>query len=174
MSFPWFGKKPDPTPDPLVKSAQDLIKAANVIGITSYTQFAIELPIVNKINTEQWDWVFTVATVFIAVNRLHSLNLENSTEDKLLKIISQNLASWKPDALAGYDDCKTFFDRTYDALAKSSEYKSDDQFLASDALGSWMAWNLLGHASESEDERKLVRMAGAFVVHSFFDWWPLT
>lgn len=170
MNFSLFSKKPDP----LVKSAEDLIKAANVLGITSYTRLAIELPIVNKVNTEQWDWVFTVASVFIATTRLHSLKLEGPREDKILEIISQNLASWKPDGLAGFDDCKMFFDRTYDALAGRNEYKADNQFLASDALGSWMAWNLLGHASESEDERKLVRIAGAFVVHSFFDWWETT
>ena len=89
MNFSWFSKKPDP----LVKSAEDLIKAANVLGITSYTRFAIELPIINKVKTEQWDWVFTVAGVFIATTRLHSLKLEGPREDKILEIISQNLAS---------------------------------------------------------------------------------
>lgn len=167
MNFSWFARKPDP----LLKSAENLIDAANIMGISSYTQFATDLPIINEINTEQWDWVFTIAGVFAAATRLNALDFERSRKEKILEIISRKLAAWKPDGLAGFEDCKAFFERTYDGLATMDAYESDSRFLASDSLGSWMAWNLLGRAPKSEDERKLIRMTGAFVIHSFFDWW---
>jgi hypothetical protein len=36
-----------------------------------------------------------------------------------------------------------------------------------------MVWNILGHSPESEDERKLNRLVGISVTHTFFDWWKL-
>ena len=170
MNFPWLHKKPDP----LLERAENLINAANILGIGSYTDFSADLPIVNKIDTEHWDWVFTIAGVFVADSRLNTDDLEGSRKQQIHDLIMQKLASWKPDGLGGLHDCKIFFERTYDSLAKINEYKSDPQFLSSDCLGAWMAWNLLGHAPESDDERKLSRMAGAFVTRSFRDWWKIT
>lgn len=160
-------------PDPLLRMAEELIDAANVLGISSYTQFADQLQIIRKFDTEQWDWVFTISGVFIAATRLNTLDLESSRKEKILEIAAQKLAAWKPDGLAGFEDCKAFFERTYDGLAIMDEYRRDPQFLSSDAIGAWMAWNLLGHAPESEDERKLTRLVGISVTHTFFDWWKL-
>ncbi|MBX3348168.1 MAG: hypothetical protein KF747_05420 [Nitrospira sp.] len=165
--FSWFSKKPDP----IFQQAETLVSAANILGISSYTKFADDLPIVNSIETEHWDWVFTIAGVFVALTRLNAMNLESNTKEKVLEIVGHKLGDWKPDGLAGFEDCKTFFDRTYDNLAKMDHYRSDNRFLASDSLGGWMTWNLLGHAPESEDERGLIRTTGSFVTHSFFGWW---
>jgi hypothetical protein len=171
MNLSWFPKKPDP----LLERAENLINAANILGIGSYTDLSANLPIVNNIDTEQWDWVFTIAGVFIAATRLNTLDLESSRKEKILETVAQKLAAWKPDGLAGFEDCKAFFERTCDSLAMTDEYKSDPRFLSSDSLGMWMTWNLIKHAPESsEDERKLIRTAGGFVVHSFFDWWKIT
>lgn len=160
-------------PDPLLRSAEGLVGAANVIGVTSYTQFGGELQIIYKIDTEQWDWVFTIAGVFIAATRLNNLDVESSRQEKILEVVAKKLAAWKPDGLAGFEDCKAFFERTYDGLATLDEYRRDPQLLASDSIGAWMAWNLLGHAPESEDEKKLIRLVGISVTHAFFDWWKL-
>jgi|CXWL01.1.fsa_nt_gi hypothetical protein len=170
MNFSWFRKKPDP----LLERAENLINAASILGIGSYTDFSADLSIVNKIDTEQWDWVFTIAGVFVADTRLNTDGLEASRKQQIHDLIMQKLASWKPDGLGGLHDCKAFFERTYESLAKMNEYRADPQFLSSDCLGAWMVWNLLGHAPESEDERKLSRMAGAFVTRSFVDWWKIT
>ncbi len=165
--FSWLSRKPDP----IFQKAETLLGAANILGISSCTKFSDDLPIVNDIETEHWDWVFTIAGVFVAVTRLNAMDLESHTKEKILEIVGHKLAAWKPDGLAGFKDCKTFFDRTYDGLARMDHYRSDDRFLASDSLGSWMAWNLLGRAPESKEERDLIRMTGSFVSHSFFDWW---
>lgn len=160
-------------PDPLLRTAEELVDAANVLGVSSYTQFATEQQIIYKIGTEQWDWVSTIAGVFVAATRLNTLDLESSRKEKILEIVTLKLAAWKPDGLGGFDDCKAFFERTYDGLAIMDEYRCDPRFLSSDSIGAWMAWNLLGHAPESEDEKRLIRLVGAFVTHTFFDWWKV-
>ena len=48
------------------------------------------------------------------------------------------------------------------------------QYLAADALGAWIAANLLGHLPTTDDEGKLAHVVGAFVVHAFFDWWDVS
>ena len=57
------------------------------------------------------------------------------------------------------------FERTFDALT-STQHKS--RFIASDSIGSWIVWTLLGRSPEAEDERKLVRAIGVSVGHIFF------
>jgi hypothetical protein len=160
-------------PDPLLRKAEGLVDAANVLGVSSYTQFADELQIIYKIDTEQWDWVFTIAGVFMAATRLSNIDLESSRQEKILEVVAQKLTAWKPDGFAGFEDCKAFFERTYDRLAITDEYRRDPRFLSSDAIGAWMVWNLLGHSPESEDERKLNRLVGISVTHTFFDWLKL-
>ena len=70
-----------------------------------------------------------------------------------------------------FEDCREFFNRTYDGLASELPYKDDPTYLATDALGSWIVWNLFDHAPESTQERQLVRVLGGLVIHSFFRWW---
>jgi len=172
MNLSWFRKKPDP----LLERAGNLINAANILRIGSYTDLSAELPIVNNIDTEQWDWVFTIAWVFVAVNPLNTNadDLETSTKEKIREVNTQKLAAWKPDGLEGLQDCQTYFKKTYERLAMLDSYKSDSRFLSSDSLGMWMTWNLIKHAPESEDERKLSRMTGAFVANAFVDWWKIS
>jgi hypothetical protein len=133
-----------------------------------------DLLIVKNFSKEQWVWVVTIAGVFLALTRLDSLDLENSRKERILEVVKQKLAAWKSDGDAGFQDCRAFVDKTHDRLAMTDEYKSNIRLLASDCLGSWMAWNLLGHTPESEAERNLLRMAGGFVAAVFFDWWQQT
>ncbi|MDP3092119.1 MAG: hypothetical protein Q8N04_15705 [Nitrospira sp.] len=172
MNFSWFRKKPDP----LLERAENLINAANILGIGSYTDLSAKLPIVNNIDTEQWDWVFTIAGVFVAVNRLNSNanRIEASTKEEIHDVVTQKLAAWKPDGLGGLQDCQAFFKKTYEQLSTLDSYKSDPSLLISDSLGMWMTWNLIKHAPESEDERKLARMTGAFAFHAFVNWWKIS
>jgi hypothetical protein len=167
--FSIFGR--EVKPDPLITAAEDLVDTANILAVSSYTKLITDLPSIPKIDTEQWDWVFTIAAVFVAINRLNSANIDRTKKDKVLEIITRKLKGWKPDAIGGFDDCRMLYNKTYDRLASLDQYKSDPQFLSSDSLGNWIAWNLLGHAPQSEDEMKLTRLSGAFVARSFCNWW---
>jgi hypothetical protein len=157
--------------DPLLKSAEQLVDAAKILGVSRYTQFAKELPVIYEIDEEQWDWVFVISCVVIATTQLMSLGVDESRQTKILEVIGNKLAAWKPDGIAGVSDCKAFFERTYDDLAKLDEYKQDPRFLASDSIGAWMAWNLLQRSPSTDEEQKLPRLVGGAVTNSFFDWW---
>jgi hypothetical protein len=160
-----------PKPERLLDSADRLVQAATMLGISSYSQFAKELPVIYKIDSEHWDWVFTIAGVFIAASRLNDVGVEASRQEQVLEVVAKKLSAWKPDGMAGFEDCKAFFERTYDGLAELDEYKRDPRFLAADSIGAWMAWNLLKRPASTGEERKLVRLVGTTVTHTFFAWW---
>ncbi len=121
--------------DPLLQTAEQLVDAASIFAVGSYTQIANLLPLVNDIKTEQWDFVVTVAGVFTSATRLNNLKIPEEREEQLMEIVASRLSEWNPDGIAGFEDCKDFFDHTYNALASLKEYKQEPQFLASDAVG---------------------------------------
>ena len=101
-------------------------------------------------------------------------------EPDILRVLSRSLetdgyavacARSGAEGIAAFEDCKAFFDRTYDALERDTAYRDQPEFLGADAIGSWIVWNLVGHAPDSTDERRLVRVLGSLVTHSFFTWW---
>jgi hypothetical protein len=81
---------------------------------------------------------------------------------------TQEFNAWDRDAIRAFDDCKQLFDREYDRL---NAIGHDSQFLASDALGSWIVWNALGKQPITMEEITLVRGVGAITTHAFFNWW---
>lgn len=91
-----------------------------------------------------------------------------SKKDALLDAVTRELIGHYPDGPDACEDCPKFVDRTYDGLA---QVRSDPTFLFSDSLGSWVVWNLYGHAAESEEEGQLVRIVGGLLVHGFVKWW---
>ncbi len=159
--------------DVLIKDrASQLVGAANIAAITSWTSFSKQLPRVKNIAPEQWDFFVTVAGVFIAVRRLHQSDISESSLDSAAEIIIDKLTAWRPDARAAFEDCHAFYDRTYDGLSGPDGYEGANRaFIASDSVGAWIVWNLLGRAPDGGDERQLVRGVGVCVVHSFFSWW---
>jgi hypothetical protein len=155
----------------LIENAERLPSAAKILAIGSYTEFLNEYPIIGQINPEHWDFVLTVAGIFVAVSQLNHENISKKDKDSLLDIVTNAAIEIYPDSIDACDDCRLFVDRTYDGLNKKNEYEDNPQFLFSDSLGGWIVWNLLGHAPANEDERKLIRVLGAFLVHSFISWW---
>jgi len=88
-----------------------------------------------------------------------------------MDVVARSLADWSPqNGIRGFEDCKAMFERNFDALTRSQH---EPRFVASDALGMWIVWNLLERAPAAEEERKLVRVVGAAVVHHFFSWWSI-
>jgi hypothetical protein len=158
--------------DPLIERAERLVQVANASAITAFTPLLDRFPALKQVDTQQWDFVVTLAGVFIAATRLVNLRLQKSREQALLKKVAEGLAQWDAaNGIRGYEDCQSFFDRTADALEKSGH---DQRFVASDAIGAWVVWNLFGGPPGSEGERALVRAIGASVTHGFFRWWEDT
>jgi hypothetical protein len=155
---------------PLVKQAAALVQVANANAITAFVPMLERFPALKGANTQRWDFFMTIAGVFIAATRLVNLRFEKSREQALLQKVAEGLAQWDAaDGISGYEDCQSFFDRTADALEKSGH---DQRFVASDALGAWVVWNLFGGPpGDSEEARALIRGIGVSVTHIFFKWW---
>ena len=66
-----FGEKQDP----LLKRAGDLVPFAEINAIGMFTPMLGRFTILHQVKTEQWDFVLTVAGVFMAATRLTNLNL---------------------------------------------------------------------------------------------------
>jgi hypothetical protein len=173
-----FGRfrKADHATTELQRKAETLVSMAHAMTVGSYTIFAERLPVIYGFGTEQWDFLLTVAKVFVAINALEQLDLPSSVEEELLDTIAGHLSSWESNAAAAVEDCRAFVVKTRDGLARLDEYRQDDRFLGADAVGLWIAWNLLERAPapEAEQERGLIRLLGLSATHGFGTWWEAT
>ena len=80
----------------------------------------------------------------------------------------ERLEQWEPDAIDGFEDCKILFESEYDRLTKA---RHEPKFVASDAVGKWIFWNIIGHPPQTNEDGMLVRTLGTMVIHTFFTWW---
>jgi hypothetical protein len=155
--------------DPLLKRAADLVSFAEVNAIGMFTPLLERFPFLRQVDTEQWDFFLTVAYVFMASYRLTDLHLGDTREGKLMEVVTEHLSRWKPDGIRGFENCKELFYRECDSLAAAGH---ENRFVASDAVGLWIVWNILGRQPKTDEERMLVRTTGVMVTHTFtFDWW---
>jgi hypothetical protein len=155
----------------LIENGDKLPSTAKILAVTSYTEFLDKYPIVGQIKPEHWDFVLTIGGIFVAVSQLNHENIPEQDKDAILDTVTNAAAEIHPDSIVACEDCRKFIDRTYEGLAKQEEYKNNPQFLFSDSLGAWIAWNLFGRAPSNEDERKLIRILGSFLIQSFISWW---
>ena len=160
--------------DLLKTRAGELVSAANIFALSSYTTVSTRIPFVANIAPAQWDFFVTVGSVFIAVSRLNRVDLRDVSFDSISEVVAQKLTAWQSEAHAAFENCQVFFDRTYDSLSGSQEYYGPNRaFLASDSVGSWIVWNLLSRAPDNSAELQLVRTIGVLVTHTFSMWWEL-
>jgi hypothetical protein len=115
--------------------------------------------------------VLTIAGAFIAATRVNQAGLPAARIDSLMKTAGGKLHAWHPGAMATFDDCRVFFDRTCEVLEADLAYQHESELISADAIGYWIVWSLSEQAPQSEQERGLVRVSGCFVMHSFFEWW---
>ncbi len=151
--------------------AENLVAMAEIMATDAYTSVGERFDLVSSIPTDRWDSVLTVAGVFIAATRANHIGLPEARVDSLMEIVARKLSAWRPEGIAAFEDCKAYYDRKYDALEKAPAYQQQPELQGPDAIGSWIFWNLIWHAPESEQERRLVRTLGILVTHSFFNWW---
>jgi len=160
----WFGNKPDP----LLGRAENLVQAAQDYAVGMFPPLLERFPILRQVDTGHWDFVLTVAGVFMAATRLNNMRLESAREEQLMEVVAARLNEWKPDGIRGFEDCKGLFENEFDRL---NAVGHDPQFVASDAVGKWIVWNILGRPPETDEECMLVRSTGTLATHTFFGWW---
>jgi len=82
----------------------------------------------------------------MAATRLNNLRLGDTREDNLMEVVAKRLNEWKPDGIRGFEDCKGLFEREFDRLERAGH---DPQFVAADAVGQWIVWNVLGRPPQT-------------------------
>jgi hypothetical protein len=155
-------------PDPLLERAENLVQAAQINAVGMFTPLLDRFPILRQVDVEHSDFILTVASVFMAATRLNNLRLGDDREERLMEVVAARLDQWKPDGIRGFEDCKGLFESEFDRLTKAGH---EPRFVASDAVGKWIVWNVLGRPPQTDEECILVRAAGGMVTHAFFDWW---
>lgn len=160
-----------PKQDTLIERAEKTVSAANIFAVSSFVPTLDRFPILSKVDPKQWDFIVSVAGIFIAASRLNDLRLDSKREEIVMDIMAKKLNEWDPDGIKAFEDCKHLFEMEYDRLAVSLEYQQDKRFLSADALGIWIVWNLFKRQAQSDEEVNLVRVIGTSVTSAFFDWW---
>ena len=157
--------------DLLERDAALLVGAANTHAISMFGKFVDEFPFIPHDERAQryWDFVITIAGVFLALIRLRTLNLNEKRRLKLEKKVAERLVQLYPRlARTAFEKCQSFFDKTYYDLLDAGY---DPQLVASDTLGTWVALEILRHPPDTEQEFKLVRWVGTMIFQPFFSWW---
>lgn len=154
--------------DPMQKAAEALVAASRGNAASMFVPVLDRFPILQGTDLQHWDFILTVAGVFMAASRLNNLAVGDAREEKLMEIVAESLEKWDPDGIRVFEDCKRYYEQQYGLLAAAGH---DPEFLASDSVGRWIVWNVLGRVPHSKDEVMLVRATGAMVTHGFFDWW---
>jgi hypothetical protein len=157
--------------DPLMERADTLVQVANVNAIGAFTPLLDSFPILREVDTRHWDFILTIAGVFMAATRLRNLRLGERREQTLMRKVAERLNQWDTaNGIRSFEHCKSFFERTLDGVAQAA-VNDQKHFAASDTIGAWIVWDVLDRPPESEEERGLVRAVGVLVTHAFFDWW---
>jgi hypothetical protein len=155
--------------DPLVRNAETLVSAAQIQAVGSYDPLCRRYAILRDVEHDQWDFIVTIAGVFMGIRRLGELRLEPARERALVARVTQRLTKWAPDdGVVALEDCKRLFQHEYERLARRGH---DVQFVVSDAIGIWATWHIFGHEPTAEAEAALARDLGAAVTLAFYHWW---
>ncbi len=158
----------EPKQDPLHRQAETLVPAAGINATSMFVPLLDKFPSLREADVAHWDFIVTVAGVFMGASRLNTMRAGDAREEELMETVAESLVKWNPDGIRAFEDCKGLYESEYDHLAAAGH---EPRFLASDAVGKWIVWNVLGRTPQSEDDCMLVRATGTMVTHAFFDWW---
>ena len=156
--------------DPLVRQANTLVSAAQIQAVGSYTPLVDRFRLLKTANIDSWDFIVTIACVFVGTKRLADLRLDAARESALMDIVTQRLAAWAPDGVSALDDCKRMYEHEASRLIAAGH---DPNFVASDALGRWIVWNVFNRQPSTEPELAMSRGIGVSAVSAFFSWWSV-
>lgn len=155
----------------LAQAAERLLPAAQILATSSYTTVASAEELVYSIPTERWDVVLSVAGVSFALYSLDMGCMGDEAKKRSREIVLECLDQTDPPMLDALHDCRSFVKRAFAAVSDAQDSGLESVQHIADSFGSWIVWNLVEHAPESESERRLVRQLGILVDVSFRGWW---
>jgi hypothetical protein len=166
--LPLESRVEDDDGDPMLSRAESLVPTSQTMAMQMWESLRKPFSVLGAVKDEHAHFVLTVAGVFIAATGLNNSHVGDEREDQLMGVVAAQMEAWKPDAIDGFEDCKRFFDSAYDQLKAA---RHEGRFVAPDAVGKWIVWNMLGRAPQTMAEAEMVRIAGVMVTEMFVDWW---
>ena len=149
--------------------ADNLVQVAETNAVAMFEPLLKKFSFLREVDVRRWNFVLTIAGVFIAVTRLVELGLRGNRQRKLMRKVGAKLTQRNPtNGRRAFEDCASFYERAFNELMSLGD---EPPFVGVDALGSWIVWNVLGRPAHSEKEHQLVRTVGGMVTHAFFNWW---
>jgi hypothetical protein len=155
----------------LSQRAEILVSTANLHGISSYTPLSEQYKAIKKVNPSNWDYVITVAGIYVAILKLGSLKINSISREKVTLAIIDNLNKWNTSGLDALEDCKTVFSKEYERLESIDSYREDSRFIVADALGVWIFLNLFQEMPRLHEDYNLSRALGIMSINNFTSWW---
>jgi len=164
----------DEIDDPLMMKADALVDVASINAVSALLPISNQFPflrasIATSDDEKRWDLILTIAAVYIAATRLRNLEFGGSREKALMQKVTERLEGWEPSrAVRAFENCKAVFAQNFDLLTARGH---EARFIASDAIGMWIGWNVLDRAPVTDEEWAFVHQVGVLVTHGFFNWW---
>jgi hypothetical protein len=161
--------------DPLTERADTLVHMAAASAAASHGPLSERFPIVREAiaqpsDLKHFDFILTIAGVFVAIMRLSEFVGEDRGRTILTKVHA-HLAQWNSEhGLSGLKHCHAFFDKNTERFV---EMGHDKRYIASDTLGLWAIRDILGRRPGTDEERELARTIGAVLTDGFYDWWKI-
>jgi hypothetical protein len=97
--------------DPLLRQADTLVQVAEINAIGMFTPLLKKFSFLREVDEKHWDFILTIAGVFVAVTRLGNLCLGENRERKLMGKVGAKLTQWDPtNGRRCFEDCASFFE----------------------------------------------------------------
>jgi hypothetical protein len=128
--------------DPLLNQADTLVSVAEINADSAFTSLLKKFSFLQEVDEKRWDLILTIAGVFVAVDQLVNLGLSENRQRKLMGKVGAKLIQRHPsNGRRGFEDCAAFYERSLNTLASEGD---NPRFVASDPIGFWVVWNVLG------------------------------
>ena len=154
--------------DPLFNEVTSLVPSANALAISSFTTFSDKYQIISEVDTDDWDFFYTVAAVSYALMGLANYVSSEERYTKLCKILSRELHSWHKNAEYAMGDLMSHLNKAWQN-AQHLENEEATKLLAS-CLGSWCLINFKLEAPRDKPSALALEI-GFIIILSFTDWW---
>ncbi|HNQ66090.1 MAG TPA: hypothetical protein PKW92_09295 [Smithella sp.] len=146
------------------ESAENLVKSANVFAASSTITVMDSFPLIDKyfkenmLSTDAWDFYVTIASVGTAFFTVADYVPKEKREIVCNKIGAE-LIKFHPKGYQALENLSSLIDNYYSAGIPFHN-----------AVGSWLAINLLEKSEPNEEEIATFSVVGAFIQKSFGSW----
>jgi hypothetical protein len=161
-------------PDPLDEKVTSLLQVGNFFALGS-------LPIASEtyqntsdtINHDDWVFFATIAFSLQAQARLKMLDITEKRRQGLVLNLLKEFGRWNsrgPDAAL---DCIDFIEKFRSDFSANYTASSEEHLLLSDSVATWLMWNILGRAPNTEKDSDFARKISLSIKHQTRDYWKL-